>query len=309
MPRRARLDAPGATHHVMIRGVGGADLFLDADDRHDYVARLCRVLPACGARCFAWALLSNHAHFVIQSEAASLSRVMRRLGTGHAMRFNQRTRRRGYVFMDRFRSRLVESDADLIGLVRYVHRNPLEAGLVPSLDALARYPWSGHGALVGARTPHAFEAVGVALSLFDEDAGRARAELLAWMARYEEPLAAEGSGERVGASAPAEPRVEARGDLAALLRAACARYSLALDQLRSGSKQPRVVRARSAVAYLAAVALEEPGANIARALGVSPSAVSGALDRGRRIALEDRFWLQGEPEAPPQRGESENPKT
>lgn len=298
MARRARLDGPSAAHHVMVRGVGGAPIFLDADDRQDFVSRLCRLLPECGARCFAWALLSNHAHLVIQTDAGALSRVMRRLDTGYAVRFNRRTERRGYVFMDRFRSRIVEDDADLVGLIRYVHRNPIEAGQVTSVEALATFPWSGHGALVGARPALPFEAVGAALSLFDEDPGRARAELVSWMAREEIPAEGDASPECVPTPQPPPPRFDVRGDLQALLRGAVALYALTPEALRSGSKKRRIVRARSAVAYVAVMQLGETGCAVARALGVSPAAISASLDRGRLAASEDGLWVGLAPEAP-----------
>lgn len=191
MARRIRLDGPAVAHHVMVRGIEGAPIFREVEDRQDFVDRACRIFPECGASCFGWVVMSNHAHLVVQTAAGMLSRVMQRLNTGVAVRFNRLRERRGYLFMDRFRSRIVESDADLIGLIRYVHANPLEAGLVPSLEALAAYPWSGHGALVGARDPLPFEAVSAALSLFDADPERARTELLAWMARDPEPPAPE----------------------------------------------------------------------------------------------------------------------
>jgi REP element-mobilizing transposase RayT len=277
----------------MLRGVGGTDIFLDADDYHDFVGRMARVLPECGARCFGWALMTNHAHLVMQTATGALSRVMRRLATGHAVRFNRRHGRRGYVFMDRFRSRIVQSDADLVGLVRYVHRNPIEAGIVRSLEVLAAYPWSGHAALVGARDPLPFEDVPAALSLFDDDPGRARAALASWMACEGAPAAPEAPGGVMRDEHPRERAsgAEAFGDLRALLVAACQRYAVTPHELSSGGKRPRVARARAAVAYVAVMKLGESGADVARALGVSRTTVSGLLDRGRRIATEDDFSL------------------
>ena len=291
MARRIRLDGPSVAHHVMVRGVGGSAIFLDGGDRQDFVDRLCRLFPECGARCFAWVLLSNHAHLVLQTDAGALSRVMRRLNTGYAVRFNRRQGRRGYLFMDRFRSRIVQNDADLVGLIRYVHQNPIEAGLVRSLDELAAYPWSGHGALVGTREALPFESIGAVLSLFDDDPGRARSALLAWMARDDEPAAHE-ELPVPSARHALLPRFEGHGDLAALLRAACARYALAPEELASGSKKPRIVRARSAVAYLAVVELGEAGLTVAQALGVSRAAISAALNRGRLAAAEDHLWTR-----------------
>src|SRR5262245_6987292 len=294
MTRRARLDAPSVAHHVMVRALDGARIFRDADDHQDFVDRLVRLLPDCDARCLAWAIMPNHVHLVLQTDRGELSRVMRRLNTGSAARFNRLHRRRGYVFQSCFRSRIATGDDDLVGLIRYVHRNPIEGGLVGSLEALARFPWSGHGALVGARPPHAFEAVHEARSLFGEDPVRACAELLAWMQRaLPDPAAGRGDAARVEAK-PIEPPARAleppgRVGLDALLVAACERYRLTPGEIGSGSKQRRIARARATVAWVAAVELRIAGRDIAGALGVTPQAVSASLLRGRRAAREDGF--------------------
>jgi REP element-mobilizing transposase RayT len=294
MARRIRFDGPAVAHHVMVRGLDGAPVFSDADDSQDLVDRLARLLPECGARCYAWSILSNHAHLVLQTHAGTLSRVMRRLNTGFAVRWNRLRGRRGYVFMDRFRSRIVAGDSDLVGLIRYVHRNPIEAGLVGSVAALEAYPWCGHAALLGVRAPLPFEAVAEALSLFDDDPARARAELRAWMSRDDGVAIDESAGAAAAPTplvmAPA-PHGASGGDFAALIRAALTRYGLAPHELGSGSKSPRIARARAVVCYVAVVGLGESGRVVAEALGVSRAAVSAALDRGRRAALEDGFWL------------------
>jgi REP element-mobilizing transposase RayT len=293
MPRRIRLDAPQIVHHAIVKGLDGARIFLDADDHQDFVDRLVRLLPECEARCLAWAIMPNHAHLALQTDRGELSRVMRRLNTGYAARFNRVYGRRGYVFQDRFRSRIVTGDADLIGLIRYVHRNPLEGGLVESLDALSRFPWSGHGALVGARPPLPFEAVSEALALFGDEPRRARAALLAWMAREDGPdrIVVAPAGPEVDPVAAASPELEPQGEigLGPLLDAACDRYGVTTSELRSGSKQPRIARARAVVAWVAAVELRVSGRRVAAALGVTPPAVSSALARGRRAAREDGF--------------------
>jgi REP element-mobilizing transposase RayT len=289
----------------MIRGIDGARIFFGADDYQDFVDRLGRLLPECDTRCLAWALMPNHAHLVVQTEKGELSRVMRRLNTGYAARFNRAHQRRGYVFQNRFRSRIVTGDADLVGLIRYVHLNPLEAGLVESLDALARFPWSGHGALLGLRAALSFEAVEEALALFNDDPGRARADLVSWMAR-EEP-GRNAPGEAPAAAAPEVRRPstfepQGRIGLDALLQAACDRYGLTMDELRSGSKQPRIARARAVVSWVAVVEIGVSGREVAAALSVTPPAVSSALDRGRRAAMADGFCARdvslGESEYP-----------
>lgn len=281
---------------MWIRGVDGARIFLDAVDHQAFVDRLARVLVDGGAPCFAWALMPNHAHLVLRSDCGNLSRLMRRLNTGHALWFNRRWNRRGYLFQGRFRSRLVENDADLMGLVRYVNRNPLEGGLVSSLDALARFPWSGHGGLVGARSPLPFEAISQTLALFDPDAARARQRLIEWMALLE--------GNDPGphlplASTPALPpgprtasihldACDGMG-LEGLLTAVCAHYRLTPEQLRSRRRLPEISRARAVFAFWGVVQLGLMGRSIAPVLAVTGAAVSAALERGRRFALEDGF--------------------
>jgi len=93
VPRGPRLDAPGVAHHVMIRGIEKRRIFLSDDDRSDFVERLGRLLPEEMWRCFAWALMPNHVHLVLQGTTGRLSRLMARLNTGYAKGFNQRHRR------------------------------------------------------------------------------------------------------------------------------------------------------------------------------------------------------------------------
>jgi putative transposase len=151
MARGPRLDAPGALHHVMARGIERRLIFCDDGDRADFLERLAALLRCCDARLFAWALIPNHFHLLVRTGTAPLSSLLRRLLTGYAVSFNRRHRRPGHLFQNRFKSVLVEEETYLLALVRYIHLNPLRAHLVDSVDALARYPWCGHAVLLGNR--------------------------------------------------------------------------------------------------------------------------------------------------------------
>jgi hypothetical protein len=94
--------------------------------------------------------MSNHAHFLFRSGPDGLVGLMQRLLTGHAVWFNRRHKRHGQLFQNRYKSIICQEDTYLIELVRYIHLNPLRAGLVDDLKALAKYPFSGHRLLVGA---------------------------------------------------------------------------------------------------------------------------------------------------------------
>lgn len=178
----------------MVRGVNRCQIFCDDGDRGAFCDRLGRAVEDCSAGVLAWVLLPNHAHLVVRSGERPLSALMQRLGTGYAREFNRRTGRCGHLFQGRFKSLRVEDDAYLRVLVRYVHRNPIKAGLVHSLDELERHPWSGHAALMG-RTQVPFQEVGPVLEMFGKSVRVARARLRGWMDEDDAAGAAEGDGD------------------------------------------------------------------------------------------------------------------
>jgi putative transposase len=146
--RGPRLDTANAVHHVFTRGIERREIFYTAGDRQDFLERLTRMARDSGLRVFAWSLLPNHVHLLVQTTDIGLSRCMHRLLAGYAVSFNRRHQRCGYLFQNRFKSTLVDRNSYLLELIRYIHLNPVRAGLV-SLDALDEYPWTGHAALLG----------------------------------------------------------------------------------------------------------------------------------------------------------------
>jgi REP element-mobilizing transposase RayT len=165
MPRQARLDAPGTLHHVIGRGIEGAKIFRTPGDRQDFLTRL-GVLSEAGAwQVYAWALLDNHFHLLLRTGTQSLAESMRRLLTGYVVNFNLRYRRHGHLFQNRYKSIVVEEEPYLLELTRYIHLNPLRAGVVPNMKELRRYPWTGHASLMGQR-PRPWQDVGTILSHF-----------------------------------------------------------------------------------------------------------------------------------------------
>ena len=149
MPRQARLDAPGLLQHVMARGIERREIFKDDIDRRSFLDRLAVILEETQTQCYAWALIPNHLHLLLRTSQAPLPTVMRRLMTGHAVTFNKRHRRAGHLFQNRYKSIVCEEDNYLLELTRYIHLNPLRAGLVKDLKELDKYPWAGHSAIIG----------------------------------------------------------------------------------------------------------------------------------------------------------------
>lgn len=149
MPRVARLDTPGLLHHVMIRGIERRKIFSDDEDRENFIERLSALLPETQTQCYAWALLPNHAHFLLRSGPLGVAALMRRLLTGYAVSYNKRHKRHGQLFQNRYKSIVCQEEAYLQELVRYIHLNPLRAKIVVSLKELDRYSYCGHSALMG----------------------------------------------------------------------------------------------------------------------------------------------------------------
>ncbi len=136
MPRQARIDAPGALHHIICRGIERRRIFRDDDDRKGFIVRFSNILLETSTTCFAWALIPNHFHLLLLTGPVSIATVMRHLLTGYAVTFNHRHCRHGQLFQNRYKSFLCEEDACLLELVRYIHLNPLRARLVPDINSL-----------------------------------------------------------------------------------------------------------------------------------------------------------------------------
>lgn len=173
MPRQARIDAPGAVHHIIARGIERRQIFRDDTDRNDFVRRLGEVVIDTQTRCYAWALIPNHFHLLLKTGSVPVATVMRRLLTGYAIAFNRRHRRSGHLFQNRYKSILCEEDPYLKELLCYIHLNPLRARVVKDLKALDRYRYTGHSCLIGSR-PNKWQAVDDVLSVFSARVSVAR---------------------------------------------------------------------------------------------------------------------------------------
>jgi putative transposase len=118
MPRRSRIDTPGALYHVMVRGIERGVVFRSDGDRDHFLERLRGILQETEIRCYAWALNPNHFHLVLGTGSVPISTVMRRLPTGYALWYNRIHHRHGHLFQNRFKSILCQEDVYLLELQR-----------------------------------------------------------------------------------------------------------------------------------------------------------------------------------------------
>ena len=173
MPRKARIDAPGALHHIIIRGIERKKIFRSEYDRENFLKRLSELIPETKTDCFAWVLMPNHVHLLLRTGLVPISVLMNRLLTGYAGWFNKKYRRHGQLFQNRYKSILCQEDLYLKELVRYIHLNPLRAGLVSDLKELDKYDWCGHHILMKA-TKKLWQNTDYILALYSEKGREAR---------------------------------------------------------------------------------------------------------------------------------------
>jgi putative transposase len=149
MPRQARIDAPGALHHIIVRGINRNIIFADSIDYTFFIKRFGDLLIDSGTHCFAWALIPNHFHLLLRTGTIPIAVLMKRLLTGYAINFNRRHRRAGHLFQNRYKSILCQEDTYLLELVRYIHLNPIRAAIVSDYSSLSKHPYCGHGVILG----------------------------------------------------------------------------------------------------------------------------------------------------------------
>jgi len=155
MARPLRVEYEGAIYHVTVRGNARRAIFLDNRDRQRFLARLADGVEVHGVRLYLFCLMTNHVHLMLETPGANLSRFMHRLQTAYAVYFNRRHRRAGHLTQGRYGARLVDRDAYLLRLSRYIHLNPVFVGrakTLPLRDRIAllrKYPWSSYRSYVG----------------------------------------------------------------------------------------------------------------------------------------------------------------
>jgi len=317
MPRLARLDITGLLQHVIVRGIEKRNIFNDDNDRQLFVDRLFSLLPETSVRCFAWALLSNHFHLLLVPTSTPLSYFMRRLLTGYAVSFNRRNKRSGHLFQNRYKSIVCEEEPYLLELVRYIHLNPLRAGIVNSIEELDSYPWCGHAALIGNRQGKAQDTAAI-LEHFGSNIIKARMNYRRFVsegipAGRRDDLVGGGLKRSQGVRPNNEyenfdERVLGRGNfvdtlkhkaeladkmrskitLPMLLDIVAATQGIIPELVRKPSKSRVPAAARGIICHLAIFEFGYTGSEVGRYLHLGPTGVSLASRRGEKLLKSDQ---------------------
>jgi REP element-mobilizing transposase RayT len=180
MARPLRLQLAGGIYHVTARGEAGGRIYIDDVDRQYFLRVVARLRSRLACRCLAYCLMGNHYHLVVETERPNLARCMQHLNGAYAQWFNCRhDRPRTHLFQGRYHSVLVQRDAHLLELARYLALNPVKAGLCRRPEEWA---WSSHRAMLGLE-PAGVASVELMLSYFGEGVAASRLAYAAFVSK------------------------------------------------------------------------------------------------------------------------------
>ncbi len=302
MARKPRVHVPSVIYHVMLRCNGGQDIFFGGDERREIYRLLGEGTARFEYRVHAYCLMSNHLHLAVEVGRMPLSRGIQNLSFRYTRWVNRRKNRVGHLFQGRYKALLVDRDAYLLELVRYIHLNPVRAGLVEEpLD----YPWSGHRAYLG-KEQVPWLSTDWVLSQFDDRLGIARRRYRAFVRGgtqegYREEFHSGGEDPRILgdddflASVVKEDSQPTRPPtLKRLIGAVCKEYGLSPEELRVPAQSRLASEARAVVGWLASELGSATFVAVGEEMGRDVSTISSAVRRleertGRDAALGRRL--------------------
>lgn len=290
MPRKTRLHVPGGLYHVILRGNDRQPIFFCYLDYRIWMELVAEAAERFTCRIHAFCWMTNHVHLAIQVGDAPLHRIMHWLATGYSRKMNRRLVRTGHFFERRYRAMIVDADAYLVTLVRYIHLNPVGAGIV---DRPERYPWSSHMAYLGMPKPHwlttDFLLAALAptrrqarlsyASLMDDAAGWAL-NALPTHPRDDRVIGDDDFLNRLDSGAGTDQPLRS---LSNLVREYCEKHDVTESELCSPARTRRLARIRACIALAAqeegVAGLREVAARFNRSAGALSRSVARLRDR------------------------------
>ncbi|HET9861870.1 MAG TPA: transposase [Steroidobacteraceae bacterium] len=275
---------PGGVYHITLRGNHQQPIFFEHRDRSLLNKIVARAVGKYGARLHAYCWMTNHLHLVLQAGVESVSRPMHDIAAEYARAMQIRLQTTGHFFERRFHATLVDTDSYMMELLRYVHRNPVTAGLVSRPDS---YPWSSHHEYMGTRSCD-WLTTDFALALFGSNRASAIRTYRAFVdAEVEEPweparvmapgMAVLGGDDFIARMLGARPAARSRQSLNSLVQEACGRFEITEEMLSSPVRNAFAAKVRGWIAFHAARRGIASLAAVARRLGRTEGSLRYAI--------------------------------
>lgn len=262
MARAARIEYPGALYHVIARGNQKQRIFIDDKDRRRYLDLLVALKKAYRFRLYAYVLMRNHVHLLMETGHISISRIMQRLTGGYTQYFNRSHGLTGHLFQGRYKAILCEKDSYLLELTRYLHLNPVR---VKAVRDPANYPWSSYRTYLGRGAKPEWVDAGEVLSYFGSSRGEARSHYRKFV------LDGIGEGHRAAYYEAVEGRILGDGEFV------------------------EAVKAKAGEKYIAKLKVTPEGffERVCKALGKKPEELVGASKERERVRLRHLLCYVG----------------
>jgi REP element-mobilizing transposase RayT len=285
MPRARRIHIPGAFYHVTLRGNHREPIFRVPGDRVDLEEIVGDATLRHGVSIHAYCWMTNHIHLLAQADQVPVGRMIHMIAMRYARRFQRNVPTTGHLFERRYHARMVDTDAYLLEAVRYIHLNPVAAGIARSA---AEYRWSSHCAYLGPPAPPWLTTTSV-LAVFDQSASRARASYAIFIAAGEQDALVRSavdtfSGDefawlqapREAASAPVS-----NAALEALIAETCMSAGISVPAVASSSRARNLSRLRAEIASAAVRRGIATLREVAVRMGRHPSSLTRLLQNRR----------------------------
>lgn len=255
MARRPRLFAPALLYHVIVRGNQRQKTFLNDQDYRAYLERLAKYRRKYDYSVHAYCLMPNHVHLLLESSDQPLAKFMQGLQQSYSQYFNLRHHKVGHVFQGRYKAIICEKDEYLLELIRYIHLNPVRAGIVKRPE---RYGYSGHRVYLEGKPTEVLDTTKV-LRLFGGKGAYRRFILDGLGDGHKEEyyevedqrfLGAEGFGDRIQEKLGKRQKAANRKPVAAVLKELAGELEIGVEALRSPDRSWSVSKARTMIAYV-----------------------------------------------------------
>jgi len=306
MARKPRIEYPGAFYHVITRGNRRESIFIDVQDRERFLKKLFEYKERYIYTLYAYTLMDNHIHLLIETGKEPLSKIMQGLLQSYAQWYNRKYKTVGHLFQGRYKAIICDKDSYLLNLIRYIHLNPVRAGIVKDPD---EYKWSSHRAYLGLEHSKIVDIEPV-LSQFSKNIQKSillyKSFVLEWIDEGKkddfyitvdqrflgETDFIEDVKKKIGEESRKEDNILKNRKLEEIVKQIKKITGVSLKNLRSCSRRNDIVEARSIFVRLALLFTKYKRKEIAEYLNRTPKMISyleRKLDDGKLQAIENNL--------------------
>lgn len=291
MPRKAREKCEYSIYHIMIRGNNKQDIFIDQEDRIQYLERLKRYKETFDMEVYAYCLMTNHVHLLVYDNGQDISEIMKRFNLSYVIYFNRKYDRCGHLFQDRFKSVMVDRDAYFVEVSKYIHLNPEEAHIV---EEAGDYQWSSLKVYLGERDPYQIIDTTRILAYFSkdyDDSVKLYAEYMGDKKIEEEIAATIESGHKGVRTVQGKRQISQEINTEQIIEIVSNHFNIhQLNLLRKNSKNYRLER--DIAIYILAVKRKISYSEIGHIFGVGASAIGMGIKRAVNSMISDEDMLK-----------------